>query len=300
MFNNVILKLTKRLYPKGRAFRIVKDGALEKQNKGLIISENRAYESTISILDSILPDNDNFTAEDAVDWNRRLGLIDNAYTSLANKKKAIINKMNHPGTIKARQHYLYLEQQLRNSGFDVRVYENRFAKPSIISQGFGVSKFGVSNFGGQIDNPFPFDVKDPRTVTTSGSNFGVGKFGVSNFGGSKNYSLVVNHIDENLDSNFYDSYYSGQSDNRYGRGEFGISKFGGSFTYLQALRSSFYISGNTSTEMSNILLNRKEEFRQLILKTKPAQTVAILLVNYNDFTEPVDFNNDFSDDFSIE
>ena len=125
MFKESILKLSKQLYPKGRAFRIPFASDIEKIHEGLAISENDAFASAIGILDSILPDNNNFTDEDATTGERRLGLITNETTTLNERKLAIQRKMKHPGTIKARQHYLYLERELRNAGFDVYVHENR-------------------------------------------------------------------------------------------------------------------------------------------------------------------------------
>lgn len=125
-FKAIILNLTKNLYSKGRAFRTVFGGIKEKLHKALAISEDKAYNEAVDILDSILPDTNNFTEEFATKWERRLGLITNVLTPLADRKLAILRKINHPGTIKARQHYLYLQGQLRNAGFDVYVHENRF------------------------------------------------------------------------------------------------------------------------------------------------------------------------------
>ena len=65
--------------------------------------------------------------DDAEDWERRLGLITNGAVSLADRKLAIQRKINHPGDIPARQHFLYLQGQLHDAGFTgVWVYENRF------------------------------------------------------------------------------------------------------------------------------------------------------------------------------
>ncbi|MGR3177833.1 MAG: hypothetical protein ACUZ8E_07225 [Candidatus Anammoxibacter sp.] len=125
-FKSTILNLTKNLYPRGRAFRTVFGGIKEKLHKALAVSEDQAYNEALDILDSILPDNDNFTEDFATKWERRLGLITNVLTPLADRKLAIFRKINHPGTIKARQHFLYLQGQLRNAGFDVFVHENRF------------------------------------------------------------------------------------------------------------------------------------------------------------------------------
>ncbi len=119
-----IMQLTRSLYPTGRAFKMPFDGYLEKLHLGLAISEERAYLDATAILYSILPDNANFTVDDATDWERRLGLITNQATSLSDRKLAIIRKLNQPGINPAKGHYLNLERELQLAGFDVYVHEN--------------------------------------------------------------------------------------------------------------------------------------------------------------------------------
>lgn len=298
MFKDLLLTITKRFYPKGWAFRIPTGGLLEKMHAGLIISEDLALTSAISVLDSIIPDSDNFTAEDATDWERRLGLITNSSTPLFDRKLAITRKMNHPGTIKARQHYLFLERELRNAGFDVRVYENRFPTPAFIYESLGVSEMGVAEMNGEINNPDKYEVLDPNGFFAGLSVLGVAEMGEQEMGDGINYSLVANYIEEDLDGTFFDTLTDFVTP-EFDVAEMGASEMGGTFTYLQALRSSFYIAGLTPTTMANILLTRKEEFRQLILRVKPAHSVGILLVNYNNISTLPDFNIDFNEDFLI-
>lgn len=230
-----ILELTKLAYPTGRAFRITPGSDMEKLHTGLALSEARAYEDGLAILDSILPDNSNFTADDATDWERRLGLIYSPMVSLADRKLAIKRKMNHPGTIPARQHYLYLQGQLQAAGFNVYVYENRFAlyptgfetkNPLVVSSGVGAYKFRHGQFlhgqkqHGVMYNPF---------------------------------NRVINHIEESRDA---------------------------TFNVGNNLRYTFFVGGSPIGTFANVDVNRKDEFRQLILKIKPAQTVGFLFINY--------------------
>jgi len=121
-----IMALTRQLYPTGRAFKMPAGGWLEKLHHALSISEAKAYNDAVSLLNGLLPDNPNFTEEDASTWEVRLGMIDGTGTPLEDRKLAIRRKYNHPGNIKARQHYLYVQGQLRAAGFDVYVHENRF------------------------------------------------------------------------------------------------------------------------------------------------------------------------------
>jgi hypothetical protein len=143
-----ILKLTKQLYPTGRAFNLKPGSIFEKLHTGLGQSELRAWQDANAILNSILPDNDNFTTDDATQWEIRLGLITNTSISLADRKAAILRKMNHPGSIKARQNYLYVQDQLQTAGFNVNVFENRFQNSALP----GLNTFtNISSLGGSVN-----------------------------------------------------------------------------------------------------------------------------------------------------
>lgn len=234
MYKDRILALTKRLYPTGRAFNMPTGGVLEKLNKGLIVSENQLYEDSLSTFDSLLPDNINFTSSDATDWERRLGMISNSSVTLSDRKLAIARKLNYPGLIPERSSYLYLEEQLRNAGFSVHVYENRFA-----SGGGYITKTPAIAFG-----------LAAQYVQLNGYSLGTFQLG----GGSPAYvDKVANYIDETLDAPFNP---------------------GGD------LRSTFFITKGGLTTPASIYLERKNEFRQLILQLKPLNTIAYLLVNY--------------------
>src|SRR5690348_13526035 len=164
-----IKQLTKQLFPTGRAFRGPKDGVLRKLMDGLAESEKRAYDDAVSILNSAIADNDQFSADDATDWERRLGLITGDGVSLADRKLAILRKYNHPGEIKAREHYLFLQKQLQDAGFNVYVHENRFpygdgsyytisplaldgGYPIIASQYSPLNQYGQIQYGGTLGN----------------------------------------------------------------------------------------------------------------------------------------------------
>ena len=245
----IIRKLTKQLYPTGRAFKMPSGGTLDRVNMALAVTEAQAFEDARAILYAILPDNANFTAEDAAQWETRLGLITNPATPLVDRKAAIIRKMNHPGTIPARQHYLYIQRSLQLANFNVYVQENISGLPpedyinagSYISTEFGAFEYGEYEYGYSsvpvINVPF---------------EYGQFEYGQIAYGGGYN-NLVANYIDANLDASF---------------------DVGGSF------RSSFFIGGATFGSFANIDANREQEFRQLILKLKPVNTVAFIFVNY--------------------
>jgi len=226
------LKLTKQLFPTGRAFRLNEESFKERLHKALAESEARAYSDAVSILDSAIPDNENFTTQDAEQWEHRLGLITNNLVSLEDRKAAIERKMNHPGTIKPRQHYLYLQAQLQAAGFDVYVHENRFP------------------LGGGA-----YETKTPQEL--SGDSGNVVQHGDIQHGdaqtGTGSWDLVANSIDEDLDL---------------------------TFNIGSNLKSTFFIGGPYVGDFADVEESRKLEFRQLILRVKPVQTIAYLFINY--------------------
>jgi uncharacterized protein YmfQ (DUF2313 family) len=164
ILNDKILKLTKALYPNGRAFTMPVGGFLETLHKALINTEAQAYTDALSILNNILPDNANFTIDDATDWERRLGLVYSPLATLAARMQNIKNKMNYPGKYPAMGSYLYLQQQLRAAGFNVYVYENNFGGLTMTPEQltglntfqnkwqFNDRQFGQVNFGGCYNN----------------------------------------------------------------------------------------------------------------------------------------------------
>ena len=65
---------------------------LENLMYALSLSENQAYNDALAIQNSILPDNAEFTADDATDWERRLGMIISPLVDLELRKLAIRRK----------------------------------------------------------------------------------------------------------------------------------------------------------------------------------------------------------------
>lgn len=120
-----ILKLSKQLFPTGRAWKIPVNSVFEKLLKGLAASEVRAYNYAITVLYKILPDNANFTSNDATLWERRLGLpIQSGSLNLETRKSIILRKYQYPGRFLNRQNYRYLEAQLQLAGFAISITEN--------------------------------------------------------------------------------------------------------------------------------------------------------------------------------
>ncbi len=240
-FNDILLRLTKRLYPRGRAFKIPVNGFFEKLHKGLAKSENRAIQAALSVLDSTLPDNANFDATDASNWERCLGIYSAVGTTLADRKAAIKAKLNYPGTTAARQHHSFIEQTLRNAGFNIRIVENRFFE--------GSPPEFVTHTAGEIAG-----VESVQAV------YGYPQYGQAQFGQASTpyVTKVANSIDETIDDSF-------DIGNNY--------------------RSTFFICAGypvlpSGSIFADVDINRKLEFRQMILQLKPQQSVGFLFINY--------------------
>lgn len=229
-FKDTLLKISRSLYPKGRAFKFPFGGVLESLHKGLALSEERLFSDSINILDTILPDNVAFAEVDAVKWERRLGLITEPLTSLADRKLALLRKINHPGTIVARQHFLYLQGQLQGAGFNVFVHENRFP------------------FGGGFITKTPAQILGTIGAAVHSPIVQHGQINQGEIFSEK----VVNSIDPAIDAVFE------EGDN---------------------FRSTFFIGAEILGDFASIPASRVTEFRQLILKTKPVQTIAFLFID---------------------
>ena len=224
MFQEPLKSLTKQLYPTGRVFNMDDESFFSKLNDGLIISENQMHEDIRNVLNVILPDNSNFTSEDATRWETMLGMITNLATDLEDRKAAIIRKLNHPGTVEARQNALYIQEQLQLAGFNVFIHENIPATQILtLSALMEIVQSGQYQ-SGQIQ---------------SGQKIFIDK--------------VANNIDASKDVHFI---------------------VGGDNTAV------FFVGGEIFGTFANIPTDRTNEFRQLILKLKPVQTVAYLLINY--------------------
>lgn len=162
MFKNIFIWLSRKLYPSGWVFRMptplisdstyvtedysddyttedgdtleteeregeVDGGILHRLHEAIGTVQAQTWQDGLSILDSCVADNPNFTIDDANDWYRRLGIFNSGLVSLSDMMKAINQKINYPGEkVFGRSNYLFIQEQLRNAGFDVYVYENRF------------------------------------------------------------------------------------------------------------------------------------------------------------------------------
>lgn len=179
------VQLLKQLFPDGRAFKFFEGNAMDALIKAIANSKADVWNDALGVLDSILPDNENFTAEDAAIWVQRLGIYTTTGVDLEDQKKAIARKLNHPGIIKARQAADYLQASLQAAGFDVYVHEN------IYDDGMGgtVSKSPFEVFG------------DAIALAVLGA-FSLGEAQLASNWLMGNLSIIANHIEESEGASF--------------------------------------------------------------------------------------------------
>lgn len=228
--DEVFMKLVRQLYPTGRAFHIPELGVWENFHRGINVSFLRLINDAIQTIDSTLPDNDNFSLEDATLYEFRLGLLSSPNTTLENRKLAIKRKMAHPSNIKARQHPKFIEYQLQLAGFDVYIHEN-----------------GFYDDDGNLFYKTPSDITGDSTTTVQHGN-GIQHGTQHGFAG---FEVIANTIQDEV--------YAVGDDN---------------------LWPTFFISGELLGEGARVAENRKREFKELVLKLKPAHTVAFTFIEY--------------------
>lgn len=188
-FRDILMYVSRVLQPKGRMFKIPYGGQLEKLYKA-INSDNiggvgRAYSDMKQIMFDILPDNPDFTMDDAIAWYKRLGLYCSAGATLDELKAGIQQKMSWVVTPLRRQNYLYIQEQLRAAGFDVYVYPNRFPDGS----------------GGYITKT-PAAVLGTPVMGSHLGSFYLGEAYLAEKLETSGITLVVNYLEEEKDNLF--------------------------------------------------------------------------------------------------
>lgn len=222
----VFMNLIRQLYPTGRAWFLKVNSVFFNLHLAINRSFIRIIEDSKFTIDSIFPDNENFSIEDAALWEFRFGLVTNNFLSLEDRKKAILRKMAYPSNIKARQHRSFIESQLQKAGFNVWVHENTppYKTPEdIVSLFVGATQHG------------------PPTQHGAGTQHG-----------SVGFNIVANLSTQN------ESYTIGAGN----------------------IWASFFIGGEILGSPAEVQSARLIEFKELILKLKPAHTVAFLFVNF--------------------
>jgi len=128
----------------------------------------------------------------------------------------------------------------------------QYIEDQLRAAGFDVYVYENRFFPGPVTKT-PFEILG---VTAGLAVYGMPEYGTVEYAATwadDGITICVNHIEESIDAVF---------------------DIGANY------RSTFYISGSPITTFADVLADRKDEFRQLILQLKPVQTVGILFVNY--------------------
>lgn len=225
-FVDLFSNLTRQLYPTGRVWWLKKNSIFDKFHQAIDRSFIRVVNDANSTIDSVFPDNSNFNIQDCDLWEYRLGLISNPLLSLETRRANILRKMAYPIGIKARQHHLFIENQLRLAGFDVYVHPNLppYQTPSDIIE--------VSLINAQ--------------------HGGTNQHGLGSVHGTLGFDVIANSDLANE-----------------------------SFSVGSNLWSTFFIGGENLGDIAIVPEIRLQEFKELVLKLKPAHLVAYTFINYN-------------------
>lgn len=128
---DIMSELATQLYPTGRAFYTKKGGFKDRMHLAINVSFIRFINDAQGTIDSVFPDNVNFTAEDCTLWEYRFGMVTDESLPVSVRREAINRRMGRGRNVRARQHRNYIEYQLQLAGFDVYVFENGFIEGGV-------------------------------------------------------------------------------------------------------------------------------------------------------------------------
>lgn len=121
-----LLDLVSQLYPTGRVWNLPEESEFSKLHIAINKSMLRLSEAIYNLIDSSFPDNVNFDELDATLWEYRLGMVTNKSLSIETRRNNVLRKLTFRNNTKARQNVKYIEYQLNQAGFDVKIYSNIF------------------------------------------------------------------------------------------------------------------------------------------------------------------------------
>lgn len=148
---------------------------------------------------------------------------------------------------------LAILQKMAYPGTDAPRCNYTYLQAQLRAAGFDVYVYENRFLPGPVTRT-PSDILGITTGMAMLGTFELGEVELAETWADAGITLCVNHIEESLDASFA--------------------------IPATNYRTTFYISGSPITTFADVPLVRKDEFRQLILQLKPAQTVGILFCNY--------------------
>lgn len=231
-FVDIMANLSRQLYPTGRAWWMPYNGVFDNLHKAINRSFIRVVEASNSLIDSTIPDNENFTIYDIELWEYRLGITSNDLISNDNRILAIKRKLSYRANSRYRQSKSFIEFQLRQAGFDVYVHENKYFDG-------GEWKYYTPN---EISNISTTEIQHSDSLQHGGGT----QHGFSSF------DLIAN------EAVIKESFSIGSGN----------------------LWATFFIGGENLGDVATVPASRLLEFKELVLKLKPAHLVAFTFINY--------------------
>lgn len=247
-----LFNLYATLLPDGRAFDIKNSYNFRKIFDAVSRLQDDLINDSENVLIGLDPNNEYFTEEQAKKLEKRYGLYINESLDFATRKQRLISRMTAPGDQLAKQHWSYIQKRLRDSGFDVYVHENRFTS-SVLGSGYAGTAFAGTAFAGS--EGFDYYAINPETTGYT--------------------EQCNNYIDVSKDTP-PEAFMSTA----------GTMFAGTAYATDPPVESDdwwkgcFFIGGETFGTLAEVEQTRKNEFRHLILKLKPAHSRAYLLIYY--------------------
>jgi hypothetical protein len=172
-------------------------------------------------------DNDSFTIDDCVVWERVLGLKISNLT-LEQRKEIILKRQTNADILQYTNTKEYIQKVLQDNGFDLYVHENRvWDGTKYVNKKFTATTYDTAYYD--------TDYYDDNGISYSEY--------VENY---------LEYADENTEL----------------------------FSNLGEYNECFIIGSSVENTYANLSVNKRIELRDLILKTKPTNTVAFLQINF--------------------
>lgn len=260
--NEKFFKIFKLLAPKSNAFSLFIQKKLTKFFEGLTVIPDNFRSFLHQIFFDIFPEN----TRELEMWREQFG-IQYFPTDDTQRRNLITTEWRSSGG----QGKDYIQSQLRSAGFNVQIHENNPAvDPNIfLSSNFVMQAGGANAYAGRPDafaGKTGGDLLVNGPILTNVPNY----LAVAGFDNCV-CGNVVGHCGYFEKINTYDKVYQITTDPDYWPFFFFI---GGDATRDPTTHAL------TAIENANIQSDRKEEFKRLILKLKPAQTWVGLMISY--------------------
>lgn len=241
---NQLNNLVDSLYPTGRAWYAPEGGVFKNLHEGINTSFLRLIIEYQNLINKSIPDNENFTLKDAEFLEFKYGLTtyDAPVSSFTTIDQSFLVDQERNNVLEQRKSALR-----RKIGHPNNLKERQsknFIEDQLQLAGFNVRVF---------ENTFPYFTPSEiaKLILNDTQHGGDTQHADNTYHGGVTFEVIANKIDP---------------DESYGVGD--------------NLWSSFFIGGETLGEVATVPQYRQREFRELVLKLKPAHLAAYIFINF--------------------